>query len=105
MGAIPDEFQRIMDSLIKGIPFTKLYIDDILITSKGTLEEFKAIVQRILETLDKNIMTVKWRKSAFFQKEIEWLGFKISEAGVRPLVRKADAIKKLQIPKNISELR
>ena len=40
-----------------------------------------------------------------FKSDIEWLGFKISADGVRPLVGKADAIKNLPIPKNISELR
>ena len=50
-------------------------------------------------------MAVKWEKIAFFQKEIEWLGFKISNSGVKPLVGKSDSIKSLPNPKNISELR
>ena len=50
-------------------------------------------------------MAVKWEKCAFFQKEIEWLGFKISNSGVRPLVGKSDSTKSLQNPKNISEQR
>ena len=33
-------------------------------------------------------------KNEFFQKEIDCLGFKISEEGIRPLVVRADAIKK-----------
>ena len=39
------------------------------------------------------------------QSDIEWLGFKIFGDRVRPLVGKADAIKNLPTPKNISELR
>ena len=50
-------------------------------------------------------MAVKWGKCPFFKSEIEWLGFRISGDGVRPLVGKADLIKNLPIPKNISELR
>ena len=50
-------------------------------------------------------MPVKWGKCAFFKSDIEWLGFKVSGDGVRPLVGKADAIKNLPIPNNISELR
>ena len=96
---MPNEFQRVMESLLNWVPFTNCYIDDILIVSKRTIKEHKAIVQRTLETLDKYNMAVKWGKCAFFQKEIEWLGFKFSEAGVRPLVGKADAIKNLSIPK------
>ena len=42
---MPNEFQRVMDSLLKHIPFTNCYIDDILIASKGSLNEQKAILQ------------------------------------------------------------
>ena len=105
LGDMHNEFQRVMDSLLKGIPFTNCYIDDILVASKGTVEEYEAIMRRILETLDRNNMAVKWGKCAIFQKKkMEWLGFKISVAGVRTLVGKTDAIKNLPIPKKISEL-
>ena len=103
-----NEFQRFMDSLLKNILFTNCYIGDILVASRGYLEEQKAMVYKILSILDKNKMAVNWGKSAFFKSEIEWLGFKISGDGVQPLVGKADAIKKianLPIPKSFSELR
>ena len=105
LGDMPNDFQRVMDSMLKNIPFTNCYIDDILVASRGSLEEHKAIVHKILSILDKNNMAVKWGKCAFFKSDIEWLGFKISGNGVRPLVGKADAIKNLPTPKNISELR
>ena len=94
-----------MDSLLKNIPFTNCYLDDILVASRGSLEEHKTIVYKILTILDKNNMAVKWGKCAFFKSDIEWLGFKIFGNGVRTLVGKADAINNLPIPKNISELR
>ena len=94
-----------MDSMLKNIPFTNCYIDDILVASRGSLEEHKSIVYKILSILDENNMAVKWGKCAFFKSDIEWLGFKISGNGVRPLVGKAEAIKNLPTPKNISELR
>ena len=94
-----------MVSLLKDIPFTNCYIDDILIASKGSLNEYKAILTKILNILDSKNMSVHWEKCAFFQKKIEWLGFKISNSGVKPLVGKSDSIKSLPKPKNISELR
>ena len=105
LGDMPNEFQRVMDSLLKDIPSTNCYIDDILIASKGSLNQHKAILTNILNILDNKNMAVKWEKCAFFQKEIEWLGFKISNSGVKPLVGKSDSIKNLPNPKNISELR
>ena len=105
LGDMPNEFQRVMDSLLKGIPFTNCYIDDILIASKGSLNEDKAILSKILNILDNKNMAVKWEKCAFFQKKIEWLGFKIPNSGAKLLVGKSDSIKSLANPKNISELR
>ena len=78
IGDMLNEFQRVMESLLKDILFTNCYIDDILIASKGSLNEHKAILAKFLKILDNKIMAVKWEKCAFFQKEIEGLGFKIS---------------------------
>ena len=61
LGDMPNEFQRVMDSLFKNILFTNCYIDDILIASKGSLNEHKAI-----NILDNKNMSVKWEKCAFF---------------------------------------
>ena len=57
------------------------------------VKERKIIVHRRLQILDKNNMTVKWEKFAIFQKEISWLGFKVSEVIERILVGKDDAKK------------
>ena len=46
LGDMPNEFQRVMDLLLKDITFTNCYIDDILIASKGSLKEHKAILLR-----------------------------------------------------------
>ena len=59
LGDMPNEFQRVMDSLLKNIPFTNCYIDGILVASRGSLEEHKSIVYKILSILDKNNMAVK----------------------------------------------
>ena len=62
---MPNETQGVMDSLLKRIPFKNCYIDDILVTSKGTVEVHKTIVPRKPKTLDKNNIGVKWGKAHF----------------------------------------
>ena len=47
LGDMPNQFQRVMDSLLKDIPFTNYYIDDISIASKGSLNEHRAILTKI----------------------------------------------------------
>ena len=69
LGDMPNEFQRVMDSVLKNIPFTNCYIDNILVASRGTLEEHKIIVYKILSILKKNNMALKWGKCAFFKSE------------------------------------
>ena len=65
---MPNEFQRVMDSLLENIPFTNFYIDDILVASRGSLEEHKSIVYKILSVLDKNIMALKWGNAHFLNQ-------------------------------------
>ena len=102
LGDMPNEFQRVMDLLLIDIPFNNCYFDDILKASKGSLE---AIILKILNILDSKNMAVKWEKCAFFQKDLVWLGFKIYQSRVKPLVGKSDSIRNLPNPKNFSELR
>ena len=82
-----------MDSLLKDISFTNSYNEDILIGSKGSLEERKAIFWKNLIILESKNMAATWEKCIFFQKKnIEWLGFKISHTGVKQMVGKSDSI-------------
>ena len=105
LGDMPNDCQRVMDSLLKDFPFTNCYVNDILIASKWSLNEHKAILLKILFILDSNNMAVKWENCTLFQKDIECLGFKISHSRVKPLVGKSDSVKSLPNPKMISELR
>ena len=39
------------------------------------------------------------KKCVFFEKEIEWMGHKIDQQGIRPLQDKSEAITKISKPK------
>ena len=45
------------------------------------------------------------KKCEFFNKEIERVGHKIDQQGIRPLQDKLEAITKINIPKNEKELK
>ena len=64
-----------------------VYLDDVLINSK-TLQQHRKDVSNILEAKQKSGMKVKPSKCEFYQKETEYLGFIISEEGI-----KADPVK------------
>ena len=60
LGDMPNEFQIVMDLYLGSISITNCYLDDILITSKGTFLDHKNIVLKTLSTLDENNFAVKW---------------------------------------------
>ena len=101
---MPNEFQRVMDSTLGSIPFTNCYLYDILIASKGTFLEQEQCVKNFIDT-GRIFIHGQRSKCKFFQKEIEWLGFKTSKTGIIPLFDKSKAINGLPVPKNLKELR
>ena len=64
-----------------------VYLDDVLIYSR-TLQQHRRDVNSILEAIQKSGMKVKPSKCEFHQKETEYLGFIVSEEGI-----KADPVK------------
>ena len=102
---MPAEFQKVIDNLIKEFPQANAFIDDILIASKGTKIEHIALVEKILKKLDVSNVALKLRKCEFAKTECEWLGFRIGESGITPLVRKTQAIEDLKTPKSRKQLK
>ena len=96
-----NEFPIVMDSLLKGTTFTISYMDDIIMASKATVEEQKAIVKRILQILDENNRAVKWGKLCIFPEGDIMARIQDLKAGVRPLIGEADVIKNIPVPKSI----
>ena len=103
--SMPAEFQKVIDNLIKEFPQANAFIDDILIASKGTKIEHIALVEKILKKLDVSNVALKLRKCEFAKTECEWLGFRIGESGITPLVRKTQAIEDLKNPKSRKQLK
>ena len=98
---MPAEFQKVIDNLLKD----KAFIDDILIASKGTKIEHIALVEKILKKLDVSNVALKLRKCEFAKTECEWLGYRIGESGIAPLVRKTQTVEDLKTPKSRKQLK
>jgi hypothetical protein len=61
----PYIFQRIMYELLGDIPNIQVYLDDIIITSNGTFEEHSAIMEQVLDRLQKANFRANLRKCYF----------------------------------------
>ena len=102
---MPAEFQRVMDTIFSEFPQAHAFIDDILVVTKGTEIEHISAVERILQKLDGENMSLKLTKCQFARKEGEWLGHKITCTGITPLIRKTEPIESLKAPKTVLQLK
>ena len=103
--SMPAEFQRVMDSILNEFPQANAFIDDILVTTKGTEVEHISLVEKILRKLNHKNISLKLPKCEFAKRESEWLGHRITETGVTPLKRKTSPIDALKAPKTVTQLK
>jgi hypothetical protein len=101
----PDIFQRIMYELLGDISNIQVYLDDILITSNGTFEEHAAIMEQVLDILQKANFRGNLRKCYFGEAKIDYLAYEITRYGIQPQLKKVEAILKLIPPKTKRQLR
>ena len=103
----PSIWQRFIDSILGPIShdFCFAYLDDILIVSK-TREEHIKHCRQVLEILATHGLHAKPHKCSWFQKEVEFLGYKvIAGKGVTMAADKIQAIRDMKAPKRVSDLR
>lgn len=84
--------------------FTRIYVDDCLIISRSVEEHLKHI-KLLLENFSRANITINFKKSQFFRKEIKYLGFIISTTGITTDEEKVAAIKNFPRPKNQKQLK
>ena len=102
---MPPEFQKIMDTVLINIRNTFTFIDDILIVTKGTHQQHIEKVEEVLRTLDEAVIRLKLEKCKIAQTETEWLGYKLTANGVKPIDEKIQAMSDRLRPKTLKELR
>ena len=99
------EFQRIMDLTLAGITNTFAFIDDILIVTHGTEEEHITKVKEVLKRLDHANINLRLDKCTFAAKNIEWVGYNLSQQGVAPINSKVQGISERLRPTILKQLR
>ena len=80
-------------------------MDDIIIVTKGPKEQHKRELIEALTRLENAGNRLSENKSEFFKSEVEWIGHKIDQNGIRPLQDKLMAIKNLKQSINEKELK
>ncbi|CAH1969923.1 unnamed protein product [Acanthoscelides obtectus] len=102
----PGTFQKMVNNVLGNLRYetVAVYLDDILIPS-DTVEQGLQVLRQVLELFAKANLKLNIDKCSFFQTQIDFLGYEISELGIRPGDRKVRAVADFKDPTNIHELR
>ena len=104
VASAPAIFQKMMDTVLQGIPGVIVYIDDILVSSKDNESHLRSL-EEVFVRLEKHGFRLKQEKCAFLLSAVEFLGHHISKDGIRVLPDKAEAIAEAPAPTNVTQLR
>ena len=104
VASAPALFQKLMDTVLQGIPGVTCYIDDILISSPDEAGHIKTL-DTVLERLEKHGFRLKLVKCQFLMPSVDYLGHLIDASGIRALPGKIEAIQSAPPPQNVAQLR
>ncbi|XP_064469840.1 uncharacterized protein K02A2.6-like [Ornithodoros turicata] len=99
----PAIFQRRMESLLREIPGTQVFLDDILI-GEGEAS-FGETLRKVLQRLQDNGVRLREDNCVFHKSQISYLGHRIDKRGLHPEEKKLRAILEAPAPKDVQELR
>lgn len=105
LAGAPATFQRAMDAILKPVLGQNVcvYLDDIILSSK-TFEEHTELLAKVLTLIKESGLTINLKKCKFARKELQYLGFKITQNGLEADDSKIQAVKDFKIPKSARQL-
>ena len=97
-------FQRFIDQVLRGLPYTYAYIDDVLIASSSK-EEHAEHIRAVLQRFNDHGIVINPDKCQFGASELIFLGHLVSKDGIRPLPEKVEALHNFPRPSSQRKLR
>ena len=104
VASAPAIFQRSMESLLRGIPGVCVLFDDILVSGPSERDHL-CNLEKVLSCLEESGLKLKLSKCSFLFSSVEYLGHRISAAGIQPTEDKKKAILQAPAPKNVTQLK
>lgn len=101
---IPENFQKVIEEILSGLPSTVVFCDDICISglnAKNNLENVRAVLMRLRDAG----LRVNWSKCEFFKESVTYLGYRIDKHGLHADEKKIEAIVSAPVPKDVSQLK
>ena len=100
----PGSFQRMMELTVNGISNVIVYIDDLL-AHTATHEEHIKTLQLVFNRLRNVNLKLSPDKCEFGATSVQYLGFRLTPQGILPGKDKLQAVKEMQPPTNVTEVR
>ena len=101
----PSSFQRLMNSILRGLPFVLIYLDDILIHSSSVELHRQHLTTEIFQHLQAAGLTLRGKKYHLGISKVPYLGHKFSAGRMSPSQKKIEAIINWPVPINVTQLR
>ena len=100
----PASFQRLMESVVKGIDNVLVYIDDLLVHSDSHERQLD-ILEQLFQRLVQHGIKVNLDKCVFGNKNVSYLGFRLTDKGILPGMDKLKAIRDVPPPADVHQVR
>ena len=98
-------FQCFINKVISGMEnFCFAYVDDLLVASTDA-EEHKSHFRMLFQRLADYGLIINAKKNQIGQDDLEFLGYRITKGGLRPLQSRVAAICSFPRPTNVTQLR
>jgi hypothetical protein len=104
-GGSADIFQAQMMDLMASLEYVRAYIDDLLIITRGVLDDHLLKIETVLTRLRGAGLKVNLAKSSFCTHEIEYFGYIPTREGIKAQPTKVQAILALNLSNNFKESR
>ena len=96
-------FQRLMDTVCRGLDAVFVYVDDILVASRDAAEH-KVHLRQLFQRLQEHGLVINVAKSQFGRSKIDFLVHRITQHGATPLPDKVEAITQFKQPITVKGL-
>jgi transposase InsO family protein len=96
-------FQRLMDSILGGLPFAFVYLDDILKASSDEAAHWRHL-EAVFSALQQNGLVINPDKCLLACKSVDFLGHHLSASGIGPLPARVQAIADFPRPATVKQL-
>lgn len=96
-------FQRFIDEVTRGLKGVYAYVDDILVASVSHSEHLVHLRELFCRLQDYGLIVSK-EKCVFGLEELDFLGHKVSKAGIEPLPDRVLSVSNYPVPTNIQEV-